>query len=320
MSPSPEVSFITSLYRCDNHFPHYAEHAVAVSDTLREKEIAIEFIFIANDASEQERSMIDRLCERLPHTHVEYVARENLYASWNRGLKVASAPYIGMWNVDDVRHPVGVLEAVQALRQGVMLVDSQMEVIKDGVPYEILPAMYLPKVVDPKRLASPFAIFNRDIYTRAGDYNPNFRIVGDFEWASRPEILNASHTILNSIGGDFHIHGGNLSNGNRPLEWVEINIVLIWRNTLNQLRPVDPKLMHDVWNDWGHTGGEVSDEVAEWLWGDGSQTRYEAYTREHNAPTWQRRIRLALARRNLFPSIEWNVTQKPRWVGDNRDA
>lgn len=108
------------------------------------------------------------------------------------------------------------------------------------------------------------------------------------------------------------VHGSNLSNGTNMLEWVEINTVMLFVEEYQQLRPVDPNLMQSKWQTLNTEPISLQPELAVWLWGDGAQERSVAYWRERNAPPFVRRLRLALARRGLLSSVEWDVHHKPK--------
>jgi hypothetical protein len=120
-------------------------------------------------------------------------------------------------------------------------------------------------------------------------------------------VRNAPCQILDISGGEFVLHDSNLSGGHNLKEWVEFNIALIWYSNYEHLRPVDPQLMRDTWAAWGHMGSAIPEDIANWLWGEDAQARYFAYTRERNAHPLLRRVRLALARRGLLNSVEWEV-------------
>ena len=53
---------------------------------------------------------------------VYYVSRESLYASWNRGINLAKGDVLGFWNVDDVRYPEAVIDAIDLINKGAELV------------------------------------------------------------------------------------------------------------------------------------------------------------------------------------------------------
>jgi hypothetical protein len=313
----PDISLITSLYRSDAHLPQYIQHVRAVAAALQEANIMLEVVVVVNDATSTEKTLLQSLQTVEPvSTQVLYVPRETLYASWNRGIDAAQGDILGVWNVDDIRTAEGLIDGYRRLQDDttLQLVDLAfiIETRSDGqvIKQEPRPVQFDPHRTDPKSVATPFFLFRRVLYEQAGSFNENFCIVGDYEWCKRETVRQTIYEHSDVISGKFVIHGENLSNGNNPLEWVEINTVLIWHGAYEHLRPVDPDLMSEIWHTWGHTGGTMPDDIAEWLWGDGARERYEAYTRERNTHPLLRRIRLALARRGLWHSVEWDVRHR----------
>ncbi len=310
-----DISLITSLYRSDTHLPTYIKYVKAISEILQVHALSLEIVVVVNDATSTETRLLhDLLALETLQVQVLSVPRETLYASWNRGINAASGAILGVWNVDDRRTADGLLNGY-ALFQA----DSALQLIdfpfllryEDGDTIYQQP-QFKPKNYSPKTVAAPFFLFRRTLYEANGPFNEHFRITGDFEWCKRDLVRRARYAFSDVTGGTFVVHGGNLSTGTHPLEWVEINTVLVWHGAYAQMRPVDPDLMRESWQAWGHIGGSVPDHIARWLWGEGARERYEAYIRERNTHPLLRRIRLALARRGLWHSVEWDVHHRSK--------
>ncbi|MEO1286384.1 MAG: hypothetical protein AAFV93_01345 [Chloroflexota bacterium] len=301
------LSIITSLYRSDEHLPTYAKHIITFAKALEDEHIPLQLVMVVNDATALEKETIAHLQTQL-EVDALFVARESLYASWNRGLQVAKYDAIGFWNVDDMRLGESAIAGVRAIENGAELVDMPYIAVDAQTQQKTQQTPYNPKVISPKTIMTMFALFHRGLFEKAGTFNPNFKVVGDFEWCSRSVVRQANYHQLDLMGGYFYIHGDNLSNGTNPLEWVEINTVFLWHGGDNFIRPVEPQLMKHIWEQWGHTGREnLPENIQEWLWGDGAEKRYLAYTKEREQPQWLRRIRMTLARRGFVSSIEWDV-------------
>jgi hypothetical protein len=257
-------------------------------------------VLVANDATAEEK----RLLANFPEAKILYCEREPLYASWNRGIAASTGELIGFWNVDDSRTLEGLVEA-QRLLADAELVDFALKM--EGKKEKLNPPQYRPDSLSPKAGVSAFFMFQRSLYDRAGAFFPHFRITGDFEWSKRPIVRQAKYIPSPVVAGTFYVHEDNLSGGRNPLQEVEFNIALIWHGGEKLIRPVEPALMRQHWDAWGHEGGTISDELAEWLWGEGTEKRYKAYLAERKAHPFIRRLRLALARRGLIKSVEWDV-------------
>jgi hypothetical protein len=238
--------------------------------------------------------------------NVIHTERESLYASWNRGFEAAQFAVLGSWNVDDVRTAESLMAGYEALEAGFQLVDMGYDLVQ-GNQVARYKTPYRSDSQSPKTGLSPFFMMQRELYQEAGAFNPHFTITGDYEWSKRPVVRAAEYQPLSVVGGQFVLHNSNLSGGQNPMEWIEFNIALIWHGGYEHLRPVDPDRMHETWAAWGHTGGTIPDDIADWLWGDGAYERYAAYISERNAHPLMRRIRLALARRGFVNSVEWDV-------------
>lgn len=306
----PALSLITSLYRSEAHLPMYIQRVRDAHTALQSlaPNFALEIVVVANDATDAEKRLLKDFAATPDVTvNVLHVPRESLYASWNRGVDAAQYDALGFWNVDDVRTAAALVDGAERLQANVCeLVDFPFDVAR---PHETVryPPNFKPDLFSPKTTPGTFFVFHRALYERNGAFDPRFRIVGDYEWSKRDAVREAPYALSDVTAGTFVVHGDNLSNGVRPLEWVEINTVLLWHGAHHELRPVDPDLMREVWQAWGHTGVDLSDEMQQWLWGVDARERYEAYTRERNAHPLLRRIRLALARRGLWHSVEWDV-------------
>jgi len=306
----PDISLITSLYQTEKFLPQYIEHALQLAREVNSAGINLEFVIIPNDASDGERQLLTALdktlvAENIATVQTHYVGRETLYASWNRGLNFAVSDVFGFWNVDDRRTAAGVIEGYRQLNDGVDVIDFAFKMRKNGVSVKKLP-QYRAENLAPKTGVGPFFMFHRRLLEEAGNFNSHFRITGDFEWCKREAVRQSRTTTSNMLAGIFVLHDDNLSGGT-PAEWVEFNLALLMLNQPQQMRPVDPVLMKKYWTDWGHQFLDISDKTADWLWGDGAQARYEQYQWEQNLPQPVRQIYLALARRGLIRSVDWNL-------------
>lgn len=308
------ISIVTSLYRSEAFIAKYRRKLEEIQKQLNSAGIDLEVILVANDPTEVELSEIDRITE-LHNTRVLHVGREPLYASWNRGVETAKSPIVGFWNVDDIRYADYMIAAYEKLQNGFDLVDAGFIGRDTSKPDQGRPESYpgySQSTISPKLCVSPFFMFTQDLFKQAGEFRDDFKIAGDFEWCTRPVVRQAKYAELDHPGGEFIIHGSNLSNSKNPLEWVEINTVLLWREAYDQLRPVDPQLMQRKWDELNKGEFAIPDKLQAWLWGQGAKKRYELYSKERSSHPLIRRIRLALARRGLVSSVEWDVHNKPK--------
>ena len=104
---------------------------------LQRKRHPLHFLPIVNDATRAEREGIDRLAGEINSHYygqmtAHYVRRESLYASWNRALARADAPYFAPWNADDIRAAEAFIAGYRALKSGADLVDFPFTAVTLG--------------------------------------------------------------------------------------------------------------------------------------------------------------------------------------------
>lgn len=303
-------SLTTSLYR---PLPYLRPFAQAVAEVGRAlpADHPLELILVHNDPTLVEQTALTAAIRTIQGAGVRVTRletpRETLYASWNRGFQAASGDWLGAWNVDDERTATGLSAAAALFTQGVALVDFPYEVVSPVSAATQQPAPYNPHLIAPRRALGPFFLTTRALFQQAGDFNPHFRIVGDFEWATRPAVRASSYQAATIEGGTFHRHANTLSGSANPREWIEFNIALIWRGQYSQLRPVEPTAMRTAWENWGHSGADLPPTAADWLWGEQASARYQRYRRARQQPAWRQRVVQAGARRGWWHSLLYEL-------------
>lgn len=307
----PLFSLITSLYRPLVHLSAYTQSVVQAADALSaHPDITLEMVLVHNDPTPPERAALTDTITTLSAAGVRVqrleTPRETLYASWNRGFAAASGTYLGSWNVDDRRTADGLRAANEKFAAGAALVDMACDIIAPRQQTR-QPAPYDPQRSTPKTALGPFFLMHRDLFTRAGEFNPNFRIAGDFEWATRAVVRASKYQAVAVSGGAFYRHADTLSGSHNPREWIEFNTALIWRGQYSQLRPADPTAMRAVWHEWGYSGTDLPDEAAAWLWGKTAPARYQRYQQEQSHTAWQQRLQQAGARRGWWSSLQYEL-------------
>lgn len=97
-----KVSLITSLYRCEKDLKRYFSTLLNLTN-LQE----IEVILVHNDPLDSELDIIHHFRNKNPEVLLQHITvpRETVYASWNRAIRISSANYLAIWNVDDIRFP-----------------------------------------------------------------------------------------------------------------------------------------------------------------------------------------------------------------------
>ena len=319
------VAIISSLYRCEEHLPAFAAAVFGFAKRVNERGIAVHYLPIVNDATRGEVEQIDQLAREINSNYYgrmtpQYVPRETLYASWNRGLALAQSHYFAPWNADDIRRAEAFIEGYQVLDGGAELVDFDFTRVMLDRRFGLWPRERrtdVPCLYDPTRFTrrnglGPFFMASRALVQKLGPFDPRFRVAGDMEWASRAHSA-ARFQPGRANGGDFMVHGGNLSNTGGEMEEIEVDIIFLRRGDWKQLRPADPRALREAWESWGNSGGiALPADAAEFLWGPEAEARWRRYRRERRQPASLRRLRLALASRGWFYSEEWAMAQRSR--------
>jgi len=305
-----DLSLITSLYRAEAHLPGYCQHVLETAAEAAAAGLALEIVIVANDATGAERSAIEALAAAAQAAGTVQitplvVARETLYASWNRGVRAASGSGLGFWNVDDVRFPGALIEGAQRLAEGCALIYFPFQIITlrrwpGGLTTrrtEHYPARPFDReAFERASLTGPFFLFARSLYETVGPFDEHFRIAGDYEWLVRAGQIT-SFCAGSSLGGRFIQHGRNLSGSGDPRQDVEDNIIQMRLGAWERVHPARPDLMQQCWQDWGSQGRTAPPDVAERLWGAGADTRWQDWLRARRRA--RRRVQLSEAARRL---------------------
>ncbi|MDE2748349.1 MAG: hypothetical protein OXI34_05255 [Chloroflexota bacterium] len=319
------IAVISSLYRFEQHLLTFSAAVFGLARRISDEGISARFLPIVNDPTAREREGIERLAGEIngryygrmtPH----YVPRETLYASWNRGLAAAQAPYFTFWNADDIRSATAFSEGYRALQSGANLVDFDYSRVSQTRRFGLLQRegrIAVPCMFDGENLTrrvgiGPFFMASKSLYAQVGPFDPNFQVAGDTEWASRA-LPWVKFQRGRADGGDFIVHGGNLSNTGGDREDIEVNIIFMRRRAWGQLRPANPAAMRAAWERWGNPDRiALPPAEADFLWGPAAERRWKRYQRERRQRPALRRLRLALAARGLLHSVEWAMAQRGR--------
>jgi len=319
------IALISSLYRSEKHLPAFTAAVFGFARRVSECSIHAHYLPIVNDASRRERELIDQLAQAINGQYLgrmtpHYVPRETLYASWNRAIALSPEPFFAPWNADDIRSTEAFIEGYAALKDGAELVDFPYTRVMLGKRFGVLPRqqrIHAPCPFDSARFTrrnglGTFFMARKSLFDRLGPFDANFRVAGDTEWASRC-LSTVKFQQGRANGGEFLVHGGNLSNTGNDLEDIEVNLIFMRRGDWHHLRPAHPSALREAWESWGNPGRiALPAEVADFLWGAGAEARWRRYQRERKQPATLRRLRLALASRGLLYSEEWAMAQRGR--------
>lgn len=335
-----DVSIVTSMYRTDAHLPGWIKHFRKTAAEVHAAGVQLEAVLVCNDATPLERQLLDELAAN-PGTaaiRLLYVDRETIYASWNRGVREASADVIGFWNVDDTRYADAIVEGVRHINEdGCKLVYFGWYMHDTLKWLGIVPvgrAVYYPAQpfdlgpFTKFMLTGPHFMFHRDLYNEIGPFDERFRIGGDYEWSIRAA---KKHELcpVDIPSGHFFDLGTNLSTGGWNVKF-EDNIVNLIHGNDDRLLNTDPVKMREILDRWGDDI-QLTPEQEERLFGEGAAERWQTWLRQRDramrrfffAHAWRLPLRLFIDQTGLRELLyrlgiakSQHTTTYLRWRGE----
>ena len=315
-----DISLITSLYQSDRFLAKFSEHVIAVATQVAAHGIALEFVFVPNDASPTERELLRYLTTQLEAidgitTQVLHIPREKLYASWNRGVRASQGKIFGFWNVDDVRTAKALVEAHILAQSGEYdLIDFPVEIYTVSENHRFIRSnIYDPiNLQEHQMVLGTFFMATHALFDKVGGFDTDYRVTGDVEWSVNPIVRQSRFINGTSVGGTFTVHDTSLSQ-NHDLRLIEENVVFLRYGQYHLLNPANPVPMREAWETWGNRDKiELPESIKNWLWGAKAKRRYKRYYWEKSLPRVLRRGLLAMARRGWVYSADWDVHQNPK--------
>lgn len=185
---APSISVLTSVYRGENFLPKFLEN-------LRGQTIfpELELILILNDPTPLEKQISKDFQLRTPNqVEILYAKkREPLGSSWNKGWRIARAPYLTMWNVDDRRVVDSLqrqLTAMDVNPNWFLCYGVYMRVSEYGQEKGILrnpPAFTERHFRRSFAQGGAFWLFRNDLHKHIGYFDEQFSVGSDMELSFR---------------------------------------------------------------------------------------------------------------------------------------
>lgn len=230
------ISVITSLYNSQNYLQGYFN---ALSEIVNKEEL--EILLIHNAANAEELAIINSRLPQFPFIKHIRVEREGLYNTWNRGVKLATADYLTVWNVDDVHLPESLKNQADALDQnpGAALAYGDFIIVNNYGDTEGY-AMNEPEFSssDPTFLRRHhigcFPMWRKSVHDKIGYFDEQFRLIADLDFQIRVAKSFAMIKIPQQLG--YYLEGtpGNLSSNSR-IQDMEHTVLHIRYGNFNQI-------------------------------------------------------------------------------------
>lgn len=182
------ISVITSLFRCRQYLDGYFD---AVDKVVNKEEC--EFLLLFNDPSPEEEKIVHKYINGKSYFRYFKIAREPLYATWNRGIHLSQGEYIANWNVDDCREPDSLKRQAEALDNYPGCAIAYGDTISvanfgDKVGKRNVEKPFTAEnrpLFKHSFFMSCFPMWRKTIHEQVGYYDEQFKLVGDFEFQAR---------------------------------------------------------------------------------------------------------------------------------------
>ena len=195
-----------------------------------------ELIIINSGSPENEDAIVRDFLKQYDNITYLHTSREPLYAAWNRGIKIAQAPYITNANTDD-KHRIDCLEILARNLDnnpecGISYANVY-RVEKENVPFEKIEVKGFHKWQPYSHVnllrkceVGPQPMWRASVHQKVGYFSEDYPIVGDHEfWLRVSEEFPLVH--VNEMLGCFLEHDGQLQASNdegRYYDNVEVKI------------------------------------------------------------------------------------------------
>jgi GT2 family glycosyltransferase len=230
------ITVITSLYNCSKYLDGYFQ----ATDHIENKEQS-EFLLLHNAPKTEEINMINKYINERPwFRHIIIPEREGLYASWNRGVKIAQGKYCAIWNVDDIRFASSlelqakILDNDESCGLVTGYLNCTDEYGKIGNKFYTHDIMdKYPNEVFCSCLTGCFPMWRKTLHKSIGYFDEQFKCVSDFDF----QVRVAMHYKIGHVNESLGIYLENDPNkiSNNGDQQFENNIIYLRYGVYNKL-------------------------------------------------------------------------------------
>jgi len=193
----PRCCVIVSLYNAASKLP-------TLLDNLALQTIAkagdLEVVLVDSNSPADERAALEAWRSSrgstLPVVYARSAERETIQAAWNRGIRLARAPYLAFLGADEGLHPDALRQLAAALDRDrradwamadsiVTSVDRHGILDADVMPYDRTGYRQDLVLLETCYLSWVGGLYRRSIHERFGFYDESFRAAGDTEFKNR---------------------------------------------------------------------------------------------------------------------------------------
>jgi glycosyltransferase involved in cell wall biosynthesis len=206
-SPKPLVSIVIPVY---NHAKYLSE---AIDSILSQDYSNIELIVLNDGSTDNTVQVLEKYKGQFYSESHQNMGQAN---TLNKGWRMAKGDMLGYLSADDVLFPSAISECVDCLQnnyQAVLtypdfqLIDSESRVIRRVIAPEY---SYKEMVTNFNCAPGPGAIFRRDAYIKAGEWNPELRHSPDYEYWLRLGLYGSFEHLKKTLAA-FRVHDDSQS-------------------------------------------------------------------------------------------------------------
>lgn len=211
-----KVSAIVSTYNSERFIHGCLEDLV--NQTLYQKG-ELEIVVIDSGSQQNEKDIVDEFRKRFKNIVYLRTKRETIYASWNRGIKIASGKYITNANTDD-RHRSDALEVMSKILDqnphfgliyaDVIVTATENETFSKHTPIGTFRQPdYSRELLTLQCFIGPQPMWRKSLHKKYGFFDKSFTSSGDWEfWLRIAEGTNMLH-IPELLG--LFLHSSNIA-------------------------------------------------------------------------------------------------------------
>ncbi|WP_420407929.1 glycosyltransferase [Hoeflea sp.] len=191
----PKVSVIVSLYNAESKLSTLLDN-MRIQSLARQGLVEVVLVDSGSPTNEYEVFKAYEPNHDLPIVYARSQERETIQAAWNRGIKLARAPYLSFLGVDEGLHPDALSILAEKLDTEptvdwvmadsiVTEVDSHGVFVKDVMTYDRQGYDQNLVALETCYLSWVGGLYRKSIHDRFGYYDETFRAAGDTEFKSR---------------------------------------------------------------------------------------------------------------------------------------
>jgi GT2 family glycosyltransferase len=231
MISKPIITVLLSLFRGENFLRQYLDNFLHQTWSGR-----CELVIIHNDPSPEAVEIINSYVGRINLIHLTRV-REGMYSSLNAGIRASSAPFITIWNVDDIRTKTSLEVLASALDNGLgygwSYGDFEISNKYGGgaVNYAKTPEWSL-SAATTSSIGGPFFMFKRSLLNQVGLFDEQLLSGGDFDFTVRLSLISEGIKVSGNLGSFLNERKGLSTSGD--LQAIERTVIQrrygIWKD------------------------------------------------------------------------------------------